>query len=58
MTPEAWSFAAHGAGALGVAIYRRFVMLRWIAPMKSTRAVRVTMDGRRELWKRLRIAVR
>lgn len=48
----------HVAGALGVAMYRRFVALRWIAPMKSTRAVRVTLDGKRELWKRLRIAVR
>lgn len=58
MTLEACICAAHGAGALGVAMYRRFVMLRWIAPMKSTRAVRVTLDGKRELWKRLRIAVR
>ncbi len=48
----------HVAGTLGVAMYRRFVALRWIAPMKSTRAVRVTLDGKRELWKRLRIAVR
>lgn len=48
----------HVAGALGVAMYRRFVALRWIAPMKNTRAVRVTLDGKRELWKRLRIAVR
>src|SRR5581483_9026860 len=48
----------HVAGALGVAMYRRFVALRWIAPIKSTRAVRVTLDGKRERWKRLRIAVR
>lgn len=47
----------HVAGALGVGMYRRFVALRWIAPMKSTRAVRVTLDGKRGLWKRLRIAV-
>jgi DNA-binding transcriptional ArsR family regulator len=46
----------HVAGALGVAMYRRFVALRWVVPAKSTRAVRVTVDGRRELWKRLRVA--
>lgn len=48
----------HVAGALGVALYRRFVVLKWIVPAKSTRAVRVTLDGKRELWKRLRIAIR
>jgi DNA-binding transcriptional ArsR family regulator len=48
----------HVAGTLGVSMYRRFVALKWIVPAKSTRAVRVTLDGKRELWKRLRIAVR
>jgi DNA-binding transcriptional ArsR family regulator len=48
----------HVAGAVGVGIYRRFVALRWIAPAKNTRAVRVTLEGKRELWKRLRVAVR
>ena len=48
----------HLAGALGVSMYRRFVALKWIVPTKNTRAVRVTLDGKRELWKRLRIAVR
>lgn len=48
----------HVAGAVGVGMYRRFVALKWIVPAKSTRAVRVTLDGKRELWKRLRIAVR
>jgi DNA-binding transcriptional ArsR family regulator len=48
----------HVAGAAGVAMYRRFVGLKWVVPSKSTRAVRVTLDGKRELWKRLRIAVR
>ena len=47
----------HVAGRLGVAMYRRLVEVRWIVPAKSTRAVRVTVDGRRELWKRLRIAL-
>ncbi len=48
----------HVAGAVGVGMYRRFVALKWIVPVKNTRAVRVTLDGKRELWKRLRIAVR
>lgn len=48
----------HVAGMLGVAMYSRFKMMRWIVPGKNTRVVRVTLDGKRELWKRLRIAVR
>lgn len=47
----------HVAGAAGVGMYRRFVALKWIVPAKNTRAVRVTLDGKRQLWKRLRIAV-
>ena len=31
---------------------------KWIVPAKNTRAVRVTLDGKRELWTRLRIAIR
>jgi DNA-binding transcriptional ArsR family regulator len=48
----------HVAGAVGVGMYRRFVALKWIVPAKNTRAVRVTLEGKRELSKRLRIAVR
>ncbi len=48
----------HVAGAVGVGMYRRLVALKWIVPAKNTRAVRVTLDGKRELWKRLRIAIR
>jgi DNA-binding transcriptional ArsR family regulator len=48
----------HVAGAVGVGMYRRFVALKWIVPAKNTRAVRVTLDGKRELWKRLRISIR
>jgi DNA-binding transcriptional ArsR family regulator len=48
----------HVAGAVGVGMYRRFVALKWIVPAKNTRAVRVTLDGKRELWKRMRIAIR
>ena len=48
----------HVAGVVGVGMYKRFVALKWIVPAKNTRAVRVTLDGKRELWKRLRIAIR
>ena len=48
----------HVAGAVGVGMYRRFVALKWIVPAKNARAVRVTLDGKRELWKRLRISIR
>ena len=48
----------HVAGAVGVGMYKRFVAMKWIVPAKNTRVVRVTLDGKRELWKRLRIAVR
>ena len=48
----------HIAGAVGVGMYKRFVALKWIVPVKNTRAVRVTLDGKRELWNRLRIAIR
>ena len=48
----------HVAGAVGVGMYGRFVALKWIVPAKNTRVVRVTLDGKRELWKRLRIAIR
>ena len=48
----------HVAGAVGVGMYRRFVALKWIVPAKNARVVRVTLDGKRELWKRLRIAIR
>lgn len=47
----------HLAGAVGVALYRRLLALGWIAPAKGTRTVRVTLSGKQELWKRLRIAV-
>ena len=48
----------HVAGAVGVGMYKRFVAMKWIVPAKNARAVRVTLDGKRELWKRLRIAIR
>ena len=47
----------HVAGAIGVGMYRRFVALKWVVPTKNSRAVRVTLDGKRELWKLLRVAI-
>ena len=45
----------HLAGTLGCAMYSRFQELRWVAPVRGTRAVRVTVEGKMQLWKRLRI---
>jgi len=47
----------HLAGTLGCAIYKRFRELGWLIPIRDTRVVRVTMDGRTQLWKLLGIAV-
>ena len=42
----------HVAGALGAAIYARFLAAGWIVPRRDTRAVRITHHGARELRKR------
>jgi DNA-binding transcriptional ArsR family regulator len=47
----------HLAGTLGCALYKRFRELGWLIPIRDTRVVRVTMDGRTQLWKLLGIAV-
>lgn len=47
----------HLAGPLGVAIYRHLLHMKWVVPMKNTRAVRVTDEGKRELWRLLRIPI-
>jgi DNA-binding transcriptional ArsR family regulator len=47
----------HLAGSLGIAMYKRFVVLKWVACLPETRAVRVTIEGKRELWKHLRIPI-
>jgi DNA-binding transcriptional ArsR family regulator len=47
----------HIAGLLGSAMYKRFRELRWLAPTKDTRIVRVTVEGRTRLWDLLRIPV-
>ena len=47
----------HIAGALGAAIFSRFVALGWIARRSNTRAVRITQLGSREFHTRLGISV-
>jgi DNA-binding transcriptional ArsR family regulator len=47
----------HLAGTLGVAMYKRFAELGWIAPLRRSRAVRVTLEGREAFSKHLRIVV-
>lgn len=37
----------HVAGQLGAAMLLRFRQLKWIAPIRDTRAVRVTLQGQR-----------
>jgi DNA-binding transcriptional ArsR family regulator len=46
----------HLAGTLGCAMYKRFRELRWLAPIRDTRAVRVTLEGRTRLAKLLGIS--
>ena len=48
----------HLAGSLGVAFYRRMVELGWLATVPQTRAVRITLRGKEELWKQLRLTCR
>ncbi len=40
----------HLAGTLGCDLYRRFCELEWLAPVRGTRAVRVTLLGKQRLW--------
>jgi DNA-binding transcriptional ArsR family regulator len=46
----------HLAGRLGSAVLARFRELEWIAPLRDTRAVRVTLEGRRRLPELLGVA--
>jgi len=39
----------HIAGRLGSAIFSRLRELRWVAPVRDSRAVRVTLEGQRKL---------
>ena len=45
----------HLAGTLGCAMYKHFRELRWVVPVRDTRAIRVTVEGRARLWDLLRI---
>jgi predicted transcriptional regulator len=45
----------HLAGPLGRDMYKRFRELGWIMRIKDTRAVRITIEGRTQFWKLLRI---
>jgi len=47
----------HLAGPLGVAFFHRLVELRWIAPVRGSRAMRVTNVGRVEMERRLGLMV-
>jgi DNA-binding transcriptional ArsR family regulator len=45
----------HLAGTLGCAMYQRFRELRWLVPVRDTRVVRVTVEGRTRVSKLLKI---
>jgi DNA-binding transcriptional ArsR family regulator len=47
----------HLAGALGCGLYRRLNELKWTAPLRNTRAIRVTVEGKVRLWELLRIPI-
>jgi hypothetical protein len=47
----------HLAGTLGCALYKRLLELRWVLPIRGTRAVRVTLEGRSRLWELLRLPI-
>jgi DNA-binding transcriptional ArsR family regulator len=47
----------HLAGPLGCSMYKRLVELRWVAPIRGSRAVRVTLEGKNRLWELLRLPI-
>lgn len=47
----------HVAGPLGCAMYKRLVELRWVVPIRGTRAVRVSLEGKSRLWELLRLPI-
>jgi DNA-binding transcriptional ArsR family regulator len=47
----------HLAGTLGCTMFKRFRELRWLAPIRDTRAVRVTLEGRTRVSKLLGISL-
>ena len=47
----------HVAGPLGCALYKRMVELRWVVPIRDSRAVRVRLEGKSRLWELLRLTI-
>ena len=47
----------HLAGPLGCSLYKRLGELRWVVPIRGSRAVRVTLEGRSRLWELLRLPI-
>ena len=45
----------HLAGTLGCAMYKRFRELRWVVPVRDSRVIRVSVEGRAQLWELLRV---
>lgn len=48
----------HLAGPLGCDLYKRCRELEWLAQVRGTRAVRVTLLGKQRFWDLLRIPIR
>jgi len=49
--PDLTERRPHIAGILGVAMLKRFSDLEWIVPIRKSRAVRVTLEGRKAFAK-------
>jgi DNA-binding transcriptional ArsR family regulator len=47
----------HLAGPLGCSMYKRLVELRWVVPIRGSRAVRVSLEGKSRLWELLRLPI-
>jgi DNA-binding transcriptional ArsR family regulator len=47
----------HLAGPLGCSMYKRLVELRWVVPIRGSRAVRVTLEGKNRFWELLRLPI-
>lgn len=47
----------HLAGGLGCSLYKRLQELGWVVGIRGTRAIRVTLEGKRRFWDLLRIPI-
>ena len=47
----------HIAGALGAALMDRMLALKWVARIKGTRCVRVTLEGQKALHRLLKLRI-